>query len=120
MLYYDSTSKVHFYFLLFFPILLSFIIVRIPLMAFPNPIAPIVLLSITNVHPAVFLILLLIVFFKFHHAATQNPDVYGPKQNSPCGNSISWSRHQICDTSFFYITIKALLKVKFCTCDLLF
>ena len=54
-------------------ILLSFIIVCIPLVAFPNPIAPIVLLSITNVHPAVFLILLLIVFFEFHHAATQNP-----------------------------------------------
>ena len=90
-------------------------------MAFPNPIAPIVSLSITNVHLAVFLILLLIiVFFKFHHAATPNPDVYGSKQNSPRGNSISWSRHQICDTSFFYITIEALLKVKFCMCDLLF
>ena len=24
---------------------------------------------------------------------------------SSCGNSISWSRHQICDTSSFYITI---------------
>ena len=32
---------------------------------------------------------------------------------SSCGNSRSWSHHQICDTSFSCITLLVLLKVKF-------
>ena len=40
-----------------------------------------------------------IVNYNFHHAATQDPFVN--YNFSPCGNSRSWSQHQICDTSFF-------------------
>ena len=46
----------------------------------------------------------------FHYTVVQVPNIYCPIQTSPCSNSKSWSQHQICDTSFFYITIKALLK----------
>ena len=48
-------------------------------------------------------ILVSIVNFVFHHAATQNPSIYCQFRISSCGNSESWSRHQIYDTSFFYI-----------------
>ena len=47
----------------------------------------IVSLSFDNVHPAVSQLLFLIVFSKFHHATTQDPNVYCPKQLPPCGNS---------------------------------
>ena len=72
MLYSDSTSKVCFYFYCSSYITFFYHCSYSPY-GISNPIAPIVLLSITNVHPAVFPILLLIVFFEIHHAATQNP-----------------------------------------------
>ena len=40
-----------------------------------------------------------------HHAATQNP-YFNQSLLSPCGNTRSWSWHQICDTSFFLFIVK--------------
>ena len=55
-----------------------------------------------------------IVIFCFHHVATQDPNVYCPKQISPCSNSKFWSWHQICDTSLLCIALLVHLKIKFC------
>ena len=49
--------------------------------------------------------ILVSVIHYFHHAATQDPGL-SYSLFSPCGNTRSWSRHQICDTSFFLFILK--------------
>ena len=49
---------------------------------------------------------LLSIRLYWHHMATLL--FYCQLLSSSCGNSISWSWHQICDTSFFYFTLIVL------------
>ena len=58
-----------------------------------------------------FLFIYLLVSFIFTIQQHKNPYL-NQLLLSPCGNTRSWSQHQICDTSFFLFILKFLWLVK--------